>query len=79
MQLTSERDNIKSDLEQMAEHFKRDIMAREVEKQSLQHKIASSQKEIETIHLQLVQTTQKLNYFKESNIEIAKKSRLQKM
>lgn len=61
MQLTSERDNIKSDLEQMAGYFERDIKAREVEKKSLEHQIKTLQKELDVSNSNLLEITSKMN------------------
>lgn len=61
LQLISEKECIKSDLEQMANCYKNDIKTRETEMQVLKHEIKALKKQLKTSQSSLIQATGKID------------------
>nr|XP_023016021.1 hyaluronan-mediated motility receptor-like [Leptinotarsa decemlineata] len=72
IQLASEKETIKNDMEQLAGHYERTLKTKEVEKLTLQNKIKQLESYLEEKDLTLKRSNEKLNLGEEEKIEIQK-------
>lgn len=72
MQLAAEKDSLKSDLEQMAAHFERDVKLKECEKRTLEIRITKLQEELKKSNSNLVESVGKLGEQKVKYRELKK-------
>lgn len=59
--LIAERDNLRDDLEQMANYYQQDVKLKEVEKVTLESKIKTLQQELQKSNINLIHLINKVN------------------
>ncbi|KAJ8952045.1 hypothetical protein NQ318_010955, partial [Aromia moschata] len=78
IQLTSERDSIRNDMEQMAGHYERTLKTKEIEKLTLQNKVKQLKLDLDESNVSLFRLTEKLEGVNSQIAQLEKTYQLQK-